>query len=348
VYLPTAFPIIAPFAVLPWKAARLAWSLLSIAVFAYSAALLLRACKIEKTSARWLLAAGILFFSPTSSGLSTGNPSVVSCGLTLAAILLALRHRTVAAAIFLGLAQSIKPQISLAGLAVFLLWGYWRTIAFSFVVPIVAGLVSFLRVAQIGPYKLWLLSLREGIATSSLPGGINDPSPANYFSYHLINAAAVLSVWVRTPHIVSAVIWTGTVLVAVLFLLFRNRDGGGVHWPRDMAFFCTLSLVPVYHRYYDAQLLLGILPFLCSREGIAQKRNRAIWVTLLILLLPLQAMLADSHHGLNPATPIGFLLLRHQPLTVLAICLLLLPSTRGTRQGQGGQEWRSDATVCKS
>lgn len=347
VYLPSAFPLITPVALLPWKAARLTWSLLSIAVFAFSAALLIRCCELDTTS-KWLLAAGMLFFSPTTSGLSTGNPSVISCALTLAAILLALRHRMLAAAMLLGLAHSLKPQISIAGLAVFLAWGYWRAVALSFAVPVASTLISFLRIGRVEQYKLWLTTLRQGLAAISLPGGMNDPSPANYFSYHLVNASAIASMWIHDSRVVSTLVWIGTATLAGVYLWCRNRSSEGDTPLRDAAFFCTLSLIPVYHRYYDAQLLLGIVPWLLASRRKRQKQTTLIWSGLLILLFPLQAILAESHHGLDPASLAGFLLLRHQPLILILLSLLVMPRGRVVGHSEGGHGAITDAKVCNS
>jgi Glycosyltransferase family 87 len=346
VYLPTALPLMSSVAWLPWKAARLTWSLLSIAVFLVSAVLILRACTLT-TGQKWLLGAGLLLFSPTSSGLSTGNPSVVSCALTLAAVFLTLGGRFAASALLLGLAHSIKPQVSIAAVALFLLWGYWRVVGLSFLVPLFAGIVSFIRAGSFGEYRLWLISLQKGIADLTAPGGMNDPSPANYFSYHLINTGAILSIWLRDGRIVATVVWiTAGVLVGAYFW-FRSRTRGEQQL-RDVAFFCALALVLVYHRYYDAQLLLGVVPFLLASGGRLDRTKAAIWAVLLLLTFPLQAVVAESIHQLSPTTPVGFLLLRHQPVILLLLCLLLIPWSKGLKHSEGGHTRFSDATVCNS
>jgi glycosyl transferase family 87 len=326
VYLPTALPVIASVAWLPWKAARLVWSLLSIGVFLLSVVLILRNCTVA-VGQKWLLGAGVLLFSPISSGLSTGNPSVISCALTLIAILFAFERRALAAAIFLGAAHCIKPQISIAGFVIILIWGYWRTVGLSLVIPVLGACASFLRTASFEQYQLWLLTLRNSIAELSLPGGLNDASPANYFSYHLVNEAAILSIWLRNVRLVNALGWITAAVLAGTYC-WRRRQDSGDHRLRDIAFFCTLCLVPVYHRYYDAQLLLGILPFLFATAPKLTRTKVAVWGCLAVLLFPLQALLATSLSGISPASPGGFLLLRHQPIIVLLLCILIIPWSR--------------------
>ena len=347
VYLPTVLPIVAPMAWLPWKAARFVWASVSMAAFALSLGLMFRRCMLN-TPQTWLLGAGVLLFSATSSGLSTGNPSVISCGLTLAGVLLILEQRIIAGAMLLGLAHSIKPQISIAALVVLALWGYWRAVGLSFLIPAITALVSFLRVCSFDQYGVWLLTLQRDIADTSLPGGLNDPSPANYFSYHLINEAAILTVWLHNPFVVRALVWISVAVLACTYLLLRKNVSGDRRL-RDLAFFCCLSLVLVYHRYYDAQLLLGAVPFLLL-QGKDTRRvvTAALWIGFLVLLFPLQAIIAESVPHLNPASLRGFLLLRHQPLIILLLCVLLIPWASRVPKPGGGQRTPSDAKVCKS
>lgn len=344
VYLPTALPLVASVAWLPWKTARLTWSLLSIAVFGFSALLILRNSHITEGQ-KWLVGAGLLLFSPTSSGLSTGNPSVISCGLTLGALFLALRRPASAAAFIpgllpaflLGLAHSLKPQISVAALAPLLIWGLWRTMALSLSVPALAALLSFLRAESLGRYRLWIDTLGFGLKSASVPGGINDPSPANYFSYHLVNTAAIASVWLHDSRTVSVLVCIITAALITAYLLLRHRSCVRTRRLRDIAFFCIVSLLPVYHRYYDAQLLLGAVGFLLTVESRHKNEERAIWIGLLLLLFPLQAVFAEAHYQLNPASPVGFLLLRHQPAIVLILAALLIPWRRNCESPGGGQ-----------
>jgi len=313
---------------MPWRAARLCWSLLSTGVLLLAVLLILRNCKLT-TVQGWVLGSGVLLFSPISSGLSTGTPSVISCGLILAAVYLALERRLFAAAIFLGLAHSIKPQLSIAGVAVFLVLGYWRTAALSLLIPVLAVFTSFLRIMSFDEYRLWLATLRDEIASTFQPGGLQDPSPANYFSYHLVNEEAILSIWLHDSRMVSAIVWLTVAVLAGAYFWCQRTDGGNRNL-RSIAFFCALALVPLYHRYYDLPLLIGIIPFLLQpAAGVNDRKAKAaIWGCLLLLLFPLQAILATALPGLSPATPVGFLGLRHQPVIVLLLCLLIIPWSR--------------------
>jgi hypothetical protein len=290
----------------------------------------------------------MLLLSPTSSGLSTGNPSVISCGLTLAAIFLALDQRLVLSTLLLGLAHAIKPQVSIAAAAILLLWGYWRIVALSFVVPVIAAVVSLLRAASFDQYRIWLGTLFHALRAVSVPGGDNDPSTANPYSYHLINTSVVWSLWLRDPQAVGIFMGVVAGALAGAYIWIRRRTQADEPL-RDIAFFCPWVLTLVYHRYYDAQLLLGVVPFLLAPSVNLQKTRAALWAGLLLMTFPLQAVVADSSlHHMNPATPAGFLLLRHQPVIVLLLCILLIPWRRGIRHSEGGHDSVANAKVCNS
>jgi hypothetical protein len=199
-----------------------------------------------------------------------------------------------------------------------LLWRYWQTAAFSLIIPALAAIASLTRAASLAQSKLWLLSLNQAIAESALPGAINDATPASFFSYHLLNTAAILGIWITSKPLITALSWL--LLALFLSLYFRGRTANQL---QDIAFFCPLLLIPVYHRYYDAQLLLGILPFLTQPASPSPKTKAAIWVCLLLLLFPLQAIFAAAFPALNPASLSGFILLRHQPVLILLLCALL-------------------------
>lgn len=329
VYLPTALPLVASIAWLSWAPARLLWACLSTVAFALSLSLLFANLHVEATR-KWLLAAGVFAFSATPLGLSHGNPSVVACSLTMLAVYLRLNFRLdIPAALVLGLAHCIKPQISIAAVALFALWAYWRPLLLSFAVPALAALLSVVRAPSILTYGHWLKTLQLALVTASLPGGINDASPANHYAFSIANVQALIAVWVSSPALVNIITWliVGTLVICYLVL---TRDQAENKRLRDMAFFSTVSLTVVYHRFYDEQILLMAVPFLVtasrSRKGA---RTVVLWLCMLALLLPLHALANMLPPSLTPNTLVGLLLLRAQPLIVLTMCLLLIPWKTG-------------------
>ena len=163
-------------------------------------------------------------------------------------------------------------------------------------------------------------------------GQINDPRPSNVFSYHMINMQAVFAVFTRNLKTADLMAWA-LALALISIYLWQRRSAIGDPRPRDTAFFSAVTLTIVYHRYYDAQLLLAAVPFVLntfrSNEGTGHRTAIALSCCLLLLEFPLQAMMAPWSSSLPADRSLaGFLLFRHQPLTVLAICILLIPRSQ--------------------
>jgi Glycosyltransferase family 87 len=323
VYLPTVFPLMAGIAWLPWEPARLVWCCLSALAIAASLPFFFIRMDLS-ASGKWLVAALIFSFFPASLGLSHGNPSVIACSMTMLAAYLVLNGRNGIAALALGVAHCMKPQISIAAVALFALWGCWRPLLLSFVLPALAGIVSILRAASLSEYGHWLATLQQALAASSAPGGVNDPSLANYWAYSIANVQALLSVWMRNPHLVNVGTWLIAGALVLVYLLFRS-DLEGDKRLRDMAFFSAVTLTIVYHRFYDEQLLLMAIPFLLTSGEKRKPIVIVLWLCILILWLPLHLLSRHFSSEVAPTALLGVLLLRPQPIILLGICLLLIP-----------------------
>lgn len=330
VYLPPALPVVAAsMAPLPWLPARLLWCLLSISTFAGSIVLLLRSSEWF-SHGKWLLAAAVLFYSPTTSGLSTGNPSVLSCALVSMAVYLAVAKRPIASALALGIGHCIKPQISICVVALFIVWSCWKPLLLSLMVPVLSSALSVARAGSIAQYKLWLISLRLQVADAFSVGALNDPRPSNPFSHQMVDTNAVLAVFVPDLKIDSLIVGALAAAMMGLYLWLRRSLAGDRRW-RDMAFFSALTLTIVYHRYYDAQLLLLAVPFVvrslwAEDRQFGRRTASAVLIALLVFEFPLQALFAAwySPSHVNQSA-IGLLLFRHEPLVLVAMCLCLIP-----------------------
>jgi hypothetical protein len=334
VYLPTTLPVVASVAWLSWIPARLIWCLLSVSVFACSLLLVFRNVDLPPPG-KFLLGAAVLFFSPTTSGLSTGNLSVFSCSLVILAVYLAFRERWIGSGLLLGLAHCLKPQVSIFAIVVFALWTYWKPLLISFVVPVLSAAVSVIRAPSFDQYRRWLVSLHQGIAATLAPGAINDPRPSNVFSYHMVNTQALFGVFVHNLLVDDILVWTIAAAMVVLYLWLRRRVPGDRRW-WDMAFFSAVTLTIVYHRYYDAQLLLVAVPFVVRNRQRRGSVAIPVLCCLLLLEFPLQAILAQRFSPfLADKSIIGFLLFRHQPLAVPAMGLFLIPWFKRGYQADG-------------
>src|SRR5262249_27975406 len=105
---------------------------------------------------------------------------------------------------------------------------------------------------------------------------------------------------------------------------------------RDAAFCSAMTLIPTYHRYYDAQLLVLLLPF-----GVLLWRVNRRWAIILmvaclgVLAFPIQSFFAQR---LGAAATIPsfkqVLLLRNQPAAVIVLAIALTFCCAGLERKQ--------------
>ncbi len=325
VYPPTAMPIVAAFARLPWARANLLWCLVSVACFALSLLLIFKNAGLSNTG-KWLLACALLVFSPVQTGLAMGNPSVLVSSLTALAVYFALSKRWVISGILLGIAHCLKPQLSICALAVLAVWQCWRPVLLSFLVSLIVAAVSVIPATSIAQYWQWCLTLQQNVAASFALGGTNNPSAGQEGSHILLNSQALVGLFTRNLRLNDALVWILAAILILLYFRFRRRFGDVSRW-RDLAFFSALTIAVTYHRYYDAQLLLLAIPFMVASWRAYRPTVIALIVCLLLLAFPLQAALAVWEGSGGTNSFLGLILFRHQPLAVLVMCFVLIPWT---------------------
>ncbi|MBV8863925.1 MAG: DUF2029 domain-containing protein, partial [Acidobacteriaceae bacterium] len=318
VYLPSAMPWMALIGNLLWRPANIAWCLLSLLLFAISLGAILGRTRLS-THGKWLAASAALAFSPTYVGIYDGNPGVIVISLVSLAICFGARQSTIASGILVGIALCFKPQIAICPLCVLVAWKNWKAAAAGVAIFAASLALGALVISGFGHNWNWWNAEQHNLAISFQPGGQSDPAPNSPVAWQMLNTQALMSYAIHNRKVCDLAVW---ILVAGLTALFwRTRKICLVesYW-RDVAFFSTATLMITYHRYYDAQLLLLLIPLLASVRGRQQISFSVIYGCLLLLAFPLQSILArwlGSQATVESFTQ--FLLLRNQPAAVLLI-----------------------------
>ncbi len=120
IYLPTAFSLTVPFAMLPWGPAHILWLTLTAGGLIFASFL---AWNLGANYAPVLSGALVGFFLANSVELITlGNPSGIAISLCVVAVWCFLRERFIPAGILcLAFSLAVKPQGAGLGLALFLI-----------------------------------------------------------------------------------------------------------------------------------------------------------------------------------------------------------------------------------
>ena len=262
-YLPTAFAVTVPFALLPWGPAHILWLTLTIGSVIVASFLI------------WNVGAD---FAPIVSGILIGfflansevlvvlcNPAGIAVSLCVVAAWCFIRERFVPAGILcLAVSLVVKPQDAGLVWLYFLLAGgvYRRRALQTLVATLALGLPGILWVWSVAPN--WLQEWRSNILAFSVHGGINDPGPASSGGHGLgmlVNLQAVLSVFRDDPHFYNPVSYLICVPLLLLWLIvtLRSRPTPAKAWI-GLAAIAALSMLPVYHHLYDSKILLLTVP----------------------------------------------------------------------------------------
>jgi hypothetical protein len=261
--LPTAFLIAAPFSVLGWGPAHLLWMLLT------AASLMLASFLIWTLAARWSPGVSLFLICIVLANseilFAGGNLAGIAVGLCVLAVWCLLKDRFVLAGVLcLAVSLVIKPHdAGLVWLFFLLAGGVYRKRALQTLVVVAAlSLPAILWVSHIAPY--WAQELHSNLALTSAHGDLNDPGPASIAFHNLnmvISLQSAISIFRDDPSFYNPVSYLvcGALLLVWLIRTLRLRFSQTTAW-FALAAVAPLAMLPVYHREYDAKLLLLAVP----------------------------------------------------------------------------------------
>ncbi len=282
VYPPNAFSLSLPFALLPWGPAHILWQLLIVVCY------LAAAWMVWEAAGKYApLAAGALIcFLLVNSELLlvTSNSAGIVLSLCAIAACCFVRERQSGLGVLcMAIALLLKPQdAGLVWLYFLLAGGMQRKRAWQALLLTVAlSLPSVLWVSHAVPN--WPHELSANLATAAARGGTSDPGPTSMAGHGLamvISLQSALSIFRDEPgfyNLASYAICAPLLLVWAVVTL-RTRFTVERAW-LGLASIAALTMLPVYHRQYDAKLLLLTVPacVLLWAQG-----GRLKWLALLV------------------------------------------------------------------
>ncbi len=287
--MPTAYPltcflILAPLAVLPWHVAQALWLAISILACAATAASLLSLTGLRRSPhLEYLFLAFALALAPFHTGLAAGSIVIVAVGLIASSIWAAGRQHSSLAGILIGLAVGLKPQIGLPFLFYYCVRRRWGVSATAI------GLVAMLFVVAIFRLRIggatWMQSYLYDNKVLFSSGSLGDFTELNPIRFGLVNLQvpfyAILGnrQWANIAALLAAL----TMGIAWLFLVNRGASNRNRNELLELSAIAVISLLPIYHRPYDASLL--ILPLAWS-FAVLSGRLKLLARGSLALILP--------------------------------------------------------------
>jgi hypothetical protein len=230
-----------------------------------------------------------LAFAPGHAGLSLGQPAVAACSLTLLGTYLAICDRPLLAGLLLGVAAGLKPQVGALGFVFAAVVRRPRVCIAGLVTLSILWGVGIVRLRYISPdwYAEWRANI-AGMPTLSY-------DLANPFRFEPINLEVLLQ-WLIADSNTRRLV--APALVAIPFgwwfaRMFLNRRAVDTMLSCGALF--ALGLIPVYHRPYDAIVLLVLCAW--AVRHVAQRRYRGalpLLAVLAVFLVPGTAIFNDA------------------------------------------------------
>jgi hypothetical protein len=263
IYLPTAFSLTVPFAMLPWGAAQMLWRTFTVG------GLFLASFLIWNLGANYapIVSGALIGFLLANCELLfvAGNMAGIAISLCIVAVWCFQRERfALVGVLCLAISLAVKPHDTGFVWLYFLLAGgvYRKRAIQTLLVTAALSLPALLWVWSVAPQ--WMGELQSNIAAFSVHGGGNDPGLASTGAHGLgmlVCLQAVFGLFWDDPHIYN----TASYLVCAPLLLLwasvtlRSRPSPQRAW-LALAAIAALSLLPVYHRQMDSKLLLLTVP----------------------------------------------------------------------------------------
>jgi hypothetical protein len=261
-YLPSEVPFTLPLALLPFAAAEWIWVALIGASFILAAFLVWQESAPAPRLAGALLC---LLLASSASLMAFGNPSALAVSLCVIAAGCFVGDRwAVAGVLCLAAALCIKPHtVGFVWLYFLLAGGPFRKRALQTLgLTAVFGLAGLLCVGAVAPH--WITELRTNLAAFTGRGSMNDPGPATGGGrgIHMItDLQSVFSFFWDNPRFYNLASYA---VCAPLFALWawaalHARTARRNAW-LGLAAISALTMLPLYHRQYDAKLILLTVP----------------------------------------------------------------------------------------
>jgi hypothetical protein len=335
--IPTAYPLttfalIAPVAALPWHIAHPLWLVITVVSFGVTVISLLYVAKIlPRMQPSLAFLAIALALAPFHTALAAGSIVSVAVAMSAAAVWSASRRHDLLAGILLAIAVGLKPQIGLPFCFYYLVRRRWRIPALAAGLVALIFVLAVVRCATGGtPWiENYLYDNRMLFATGSL----GDFTEANPIRFGLINfqVAAYTVLHNRAFANLFAIVAAAAAGIVWLSLIVKRERNHVDSELLALSALTVLSLIPIYHRFYDASLLIFPLAWgLTALNGPLRALARSVLaVIVLVFLVPggvaLQQLQQAGHFAvLRDYWWWNTLVLPHESWSILILAALLL------------------------
>lgn len=329
----TAFVLLVPVAALPWHIAHPLWLVATVLSFAVAVTSLMKIAKLFPLTRRTLVFLILaLALAPFHTGLAAGSIVTIAVAASAAGVSAAEQDRDLLAAVLLAIAISLKPQIGLPFLFYYLLRRRWRIAAISSGVVATLAVIALVRLTVSG--TPWLQNYLYDGRVLLGPGSLGDFTEKDPLRFGLVNFQVAAYTILQNRDYASAAAFAVAAATGLIWLFIFFRSVSHHNTLLELSTLAVLSLIPVYHRFYDASLL--IFPLAWSLTALAAQNGRfraiarcALAMILLVFLVPGGTILEQFQQAGHFAAIQNhwwwkMIVLPHESWVILLLSLLLL------------------------
>jgi hypothetical protein len=286
--IPTAYPVtalvlVAPFGFIHWNIAYAIWLAINLFLFAgMIAALGALAGFSYREPAALLLITATLALAPFHTGIVTANVSLVAVELGVIAVWIARQRYEVIAAILVGISAGIKPQIGLCFVLYYLLRRRWRLFGTAVAILIALATIGMLRL-QVG-HTPWLANYLNDNHILLETGVLGNFTSINPTRFGLINLQVALYPILNSVRLANGLASAMSGILLIIWLVEMVRRQGAEFELLDLSAIVVISLLPIYHRFYDATLL--VFPLCWALFSFRERKVRNFAIICLLLMVP--------------------------------------------------------------
>jgi len=334
-YPPTTFVLLAPLVLLPWKAALGIW--ITVNVFAVGITLLALA-KVAGIGLSTLQ--GLLFLAlcvglaPVQTGLATANPAILGIALAVVALWFAARRQDAFCGLMIAGSMCLKPTIGVCFLFFYLVARRWKVVATACGVSALIALVAVGRMLGVSWFTSYAILTKHMFAG----GSINDFSTANPIWFQMVNLQGPVFVMTQDAWLANLIVLLVGISLLAAWTVLRLSSESEVGDLLAVSALSMVSLLPTYHRLFDASLLILPIAWAMSSKKETGWPNRLLTISLTLpFLVPGGVLLGQLSDRLRIPQYRLFarcwqgIAVAHETWCLLFLGLLLLYQMRGPR-----------------
>jgi hypothetical protein len=284
---------------------------------------------LPSTNWKLLFVAAVLALAPFHTGIGRANPGVFSVTLAGLAVWASLRQRPRLAGLLLAISVCLKPPLGCALLLYYLLVRRDKRLG-AYCLGATA-FVSLVAVGWLGVHgNHWWTDLSANLRWLDVSGTSGDFTSANPIRFTMINLQVLLFAIFPSARAANVTAYALSGVLAAAFL-FLTRNRYATRELLEASTVAVLSLLPIYHRSYEAAVLVLPLAWAIAQLHSEFAPSARISLALMaVFLVPGGALLQRlSSEGIIPlAISSKFwwdpVVMAHETWALLGLLLALL------------------------